>query len=80
MSLNKEAQYMEQVLKQLIPEYGEMAINLKLKNAIIDDLSVEKELLIKRINELEEENLQLKHAEKTLQQLIHYQQGSEFHD
>lgn len=66
---------MEQVLKELIPEYGEMAINLKLKGAIISDLTAENQFLIQRIQELEEENLRLKEAEKTLQQLIHYQQG-----
>ena len=73
--MNKEGEYMKQTLQELIPEYGEMAINLKLKSAIIDDLTNENQRLIQRIQELEEENLHLKEAEKTLQQFIHDQQG-----
>ena len=35
--INKHHQYMETLVKELIPQHGEMAINLQLKDIVIDD-------------------------------------------
>ena len=48
--MDKTQQYIERLVQELIPQYGELAINLKLKEVIIEDLTMENQALWKWFN------------------------------
>lgn len=75
--INKHHQYMETLVKELIPQHGEMAINLQLKDIVIDDLTTENQTLKELVQRLEEEVQVLRDEQKTLHQIISQQRGRE---
>ena len=78
--INKHHQYIETLVKELIPQYGEMAINLKLKDIVIDDLTTENQTLKELVQRLEEEVQVLREEQKTLHQIISQQRGRDSYE
>ncbi|MBQ8993705.1 MAG: hypothetical protein IJ085_06235 [Turicibacter sp.] len=75
--MDKTHQYIERLVQELIPQYGELAINLKLKEVIIEDLTAENQTLIEMIQQLEYEVEQLKGEREALQKLVGFKRGGE---
>ena len=78
--MDKTQQYIERLVQELIPQYGELAINLKLKEVIIEDLTMENQALIERVQQLEYEVEQLKEERETLQKLVGFKRGGEIYE
>ena len=57
-----------------------MAINLKLKDIVIDDLTVENQTLKELVQRLEEEVNTLREEQKTLHQIISQQRGRDSYE
>ncbi|MBQ8993492.1 MAG: hypothetical protein IJ085_05145, partial [Turicibacter sp.] len=73
--MDKTQQYIERLVQELIPQYGELAINLKLKEVIIEDLTMENQALMEMVQQLEYEVEQLKEERETLQKLVGFKRG-----
>ena len=78
--MDKTHQYIERLVQELIPQYGELAINLKLKEVIIEDLTAENQTLIEMIQQLEYEVEQLKGEREALQKLVGFKRGGEIYE
>ena len=78
--MDKTHQYIERLVQELIPQYGELAINLKLKEVIIDDLTMENQALMEMVQQLEYEVEQLKEEHETLQKLVGFKRGGEIYE
>ena len=78
--MDKTQQYIERLVQELIPQYGELAINLKLKEVIIEDLTMENQALMEMVQQLEYEVEQLKEERENLQKLVGFKRGGEIYE
>ena len=78
--MDKTQQYIERLVQDLIPQYGELAINLKLKEVIIEDLTMENQALIERVQQLEYEVERLKEDCEGLQKIVGFKRGGEIYE